>query len=152
MKKFKHKKINATAELCSDEYWYLIKYFDENENEINRFSIPKSLIENTNDWEEITEPQEKVIEGYVFKEDTDENHPTKNLTFYFNLEEGEKSADDIPARLILNPKKKRKYVRWVSKTSLEHIEGCYGDVILRLDCDITTKREHKITITVEDSE
>jgi hypothetical protein len=49
-----------------------------------------------------------------------------------------------------NPKKRKEYVRWVSKASLEHIEGSYGDVILRLNCDITTKRDRKIKIIVEE--
>jgi hypothetical protein len=61
MKQYKHKTVNATAELCSDGYWYLIKYFDKDGDETTRFSIPKYLIENTNDWEEIKpEPKYKV--------------------------------------------------------------------------------------------
>ena len=114
-KKYKHKKENATAELCSDEYWYLIKFFDKNDNEINRFSIPKSLIENTNDWELIEEPKEKVVKGWV------ENKIIGDNWYEFVRYRIEDSKYNTPATLILNPKKKKEYVRWVTDDGLSFI-------------------------------
>ena len=145
-KKYKHKKENATAELCSDEYWYLIKFFDKNDNEINRFSIPKSLIENTNDWELIEEPQEKVIEGYI------RNKAVDNLRYvhsHINFSEKQTDKNNIPATLILNPKKREEVEIYFMKK--ENIDLLINTAkITGESYNKNGNYNHKIKITIDD--
>ena len=104
MKTYKHKQTGWVAEidplLAEEEIYYKIKH-----GEYTTW-LPARLIENTSDWEEVTEPKEEVIEGWALRYD---NVWGKNVYDFVPL--GNSIANDrgydvkIPARLIINPKK-----------------------------------------------
>lgn len=140
MKQYKHKQTGKTAiQIPYKEY---IGYEYKIDNNI---IIPKELIENTSDWEEIKpEPQEEVIEGFVI------NQINEIGCDYFVKQKTHQMQ--TPATLILNPKPKKEYVRWVMKEFIDNLKtGHPIYLVLATESDYE-KYCHKITITVEDSE
>lgn len=116
------------------------------ENE-DGYICQKWFVESNPDiFEEVEEPQEEkeeVIEGYAYTDDNKE-------FWIYKTGEPDGIRAVIPARLILNPKKKKEYVRWVTDECINDFER--GDDI---DVRILMKEKlrefrHKITITVEE--
>ena len=145
MKKYRHKQTGWIAiKRCDNEY----NVYTKAENFL--FQTAKELIENTNDWEEIKpEQQEEVIEGWACQ--------LKDNTNIFFDEEPLLTAGDFnyyyyntPATLILNPKKRKEYVRWVTEDDLRLITGYsqYENIFICKHKE--NDRVHKITITVEE--
>lgn len=90
------------------------------------------------------EPQEEVIEGWV------EEKFIGNNWYEFIRYRKEDFKFTVPARLILNPKPKKEYVRWVMKEFIDNLKN--GHPIYRV---LATESDyekycHKIKITVED--
>ncbi len=106
--------------------------------------MDKFFVENNPDiFELIEEPQEEVIEGYAYTDDSKE---------YWIYKTGE--PDGIravtPATLILNPKKRKEYVRYLTPLGLRELRKDSEAVTFFKTND--SDMLHKITITVEDSE
>jgi hypothetical protein len=138
MKQYKHKQTGWIAfKRCDNEY----NIYTKAENFL--FQTAKELIENTSDWEEVKpEPQEEVIEGFVI------NQINEIGCDYFVKQKTHQMQ--TPATLILNPKPKKEYVRWVTDECINDFER--GDDI---DVRILMKEKlrefrHKIKITVEE--
>lgn len=106
--------------------------------------LNKDFVENNPDiFELIEEPQEEVIEGWAYTDDFKEFWIYKS-----NEPDGIRAI--IPARLILNPKPKKEYVRWVMKEFIDNLKN--GHPIYRV---LATESDyekycHKIKITVEE--
>jgi hypothetical protein len=107
--------------------------------------INSAIVENNPDIFELIEepePQEEVIEGWAYTDDFKEFWIYKS-----NEPDGIRAI--IPATLILNPKPKKEYVRWVTDNGLKIIKN--NDY---RDFESNSKQgdaySHKITITVEE--
>jgi hypothetical protein len=138
MKQYKHKQTGWIAfKRCDNEY----NIYTKAENFL--FQTAKELIENTSDWEEVKpEPQEEVIEGFVI------NQINEIGCDYFVKQKTHQMQ--TPATLILNPKPKKEYVRWVMKEFIDNLKN--GHPIYRV---LATESDyekycHKIKITVEE--
>ena len=146
MKKYRHKQTGWIAiKRCDNEY----NVYTKAENFL--FQTAKELIENTNDWEEINpEPQEEEIEGYASK--IKGNLEIDFRDYKLNRNDVDYEYIDTPARLILNPKKRKEYVRWVTEDDLRLITGYsqYENIFICKHKE--NDRICKIKITVEDSE
>jgi hypothetical protein len=116
-------------------------YYRKNTDGLSTY--PNVFIENNPDiFELIEEPQEEVIEGYAWERQEGKYHFVKPDQ---PIVEG--AIDSI---LILNPKKKKEYVRWVMKEFIDNLKT--GHPIYRV---LATESDyekycHKIKITVEE--
>ena len=143
MKQYKHKQTGRIAKQFQDTGWYNIILDDGSTHPLMGY-----FIENTNDWEEITEAEpknakEEVIEGDIGTIDKYINSLLDNNTY--------ESIKLISARLTVYPKPKKEYVRWVMKEFTENLKNddcpIYRVIATKSDNE---KYCHKIKITVEE--
>jgi hypothetical protein len=118
-------------------------YYRKETNSLSTY--PEIFIEKNTDIFEIfeePEPQEEVIEGFVI------NQINEIGCDYFVKQKTHQMQ--TPATLILNPKPKKEYVRWVMKEFIDNLKN--GHPIYRV---LATESDyekycHKIKITVEE--
>jgi len=104
--------------------------------------MDKFFVESNPDiFELIEEPQEEVIEGYAYTDDFKE-------FWIYKSDEPDGIRAIIPARLILNPKKKREYVRYLSKKGLSEMQR--GETPMYISMNKDKNYYIEITITVEE--
>lgn len=119
-------------------------YYRKETNSLSTY--PEIFIEKNTDIFEIfeePEPQEEVIEGTAY------TCCEKHIGFFLKNNRANEQKE-IPARLILNPKPKKEYVRWVMKEFIDNLKN--GHPIYRV---LATESDyekycHKIKITVEE--
>jgi hypothetical protein len=102
------------------------------------------IVKNPDIFELIKEePQEEEIEGIAY------TCCEKHIGFFLKNNRATEQKE-IPARLILNPKPKKEYVRWVMKEFIDNLKtGHPIYLVLATESDYE-KYCHKIKITVEE--
>lgn len=113
----------------------------------NRF-FRKDFVENNPDiFEKVEEPQEEVIEGFIRNKAIDN---LKYIHSHIIFSEKQTDKNTIPATLIINPKPRKEYVRWVMKEFIDNLENNYPIYrVLSTESDYE-KYCHKIKIIVEE--
>ena len=113
-------------------------------------TITADFVENNPDiFELIEEPQEEeVIEGYASK--IKGNLEIDFRDYKLNRNDVDYEYIDTPARLILNPKKRKEYVRWVTNGGIAVIKNESPENFSSHNKNNEYSFTHKITITVEE--
>ena len=109
--------------------------------------LNKDFVEHNPDiFELLPEEKEEVIEGYVRYKAIDN---TRYVHSHINFSEKQTEKNTIPATLIINPKKREEYVRWVTTGGLKAIKEPLDYCHIGLQ-KIFSPDFHKIKITICD--
>jgi hypothetical protein len=117
-------------------------YYRKETNSLSTY--PEIFIEKNTDIFEIfeePEPQEEVIEGTAY------TCCEKHIGFFLKNNRANEQKE-IPARLILNPKKKKEYVGYLSKKGLSEMQR--GETPMYISMNKDKNYYIEITITVEE--